>query len=48
MIVTMLKNLLSDLRDFVQMFFDPEAVYARNIKPARGLDAPREDWSYPR
>lgn len=44
----MLKRVLNDLVDFFQMFFNPQAVYERHHRTPRGLDAPKEDWSYRR
>lgn len=44
----MIARLLGEIRDFFQMFFNPEKVYERHRKVPQGLDAPPEDWSYRR
>jgi len=35
-----------DLRDFIELFYNPAAVLQRHRRVPRGLDAPAEEWSF--
>lgn len=42
----MIKGFFTNLRDFIEIFFNEDAVMRRRVRKPRGLQA--DDWSYQR